>query len=191
MIIKQLAAVGVLAVTLVGGGATSALAATTSTTASGPTAPTAAPGTATERPAKCLPSGHDDAWPGWANGRPDRDPGVRVWHDGSGWHVRVTHDTVHDRVFEGEIYTTGTLVGVHAVRTEKNDSLVVGAGGHTIRFRFNNYGGTDGFDFATHCAPFLALGFLSDGHVVPTARIAIGAGSRHPGSDPFLIVRPA
>jgi hypothetical protein len=26
-------------------------------------------------------------------------------------------------------------------------------GKHGLTFRFNNYGGIDGFDFATHCAP--------------------------------------
>ena len=81
----------------------------------------------------------------------------------------MTHNTLHDRVFSGEIRTTGELVDVHAVRLEKNDYLKVGPDRHTLPFRFNNYGGTDGFDFATHCAPFLGFGFLSDGHVVPTA----------------------
>ncbi|HEV7525266.1 MAG TPA: hypothetical protein VGP92_09875, partial [Acidimicrobiia bacterium] len=121
------------------------------------------------------------------DGRPPRDPGVTVWHDPHGWHVRVTHNSVHDRVFSGEIVTRGTFVGVHAVRLEKNDFVTVGAGKHSIRFRFNNYGGTDGFDFATQSAPALGFGFLADGHVVPPARISIGAAGRHPAQDPFVI----
>ena len=181
MHVKKIAVIGIMTVTLVGAGATSAFAQTTSPTVPRPATP----------PALCLPAGHDDAWPAVVDGRPVRDPGVRVWHDTTGWHVRVTHDTVHDRVFSGEITTTGSLNDVVAVRLEKNDSLVVGAGGHTIRFRFNNYGGVDGFDFTTHCAPFLAFGFLSDGHVVAPARIALGAASAHPAHDPFVIVRPS
>jgi hypothetical protein len=130
-------------------------------------------------------------WPVWADGRPARDPGVTVWHDTNGWHVRVTHNTIHDRVFSGEISTTGALVDVNAVRLEKNDSLTVGSAQHTIRFRFDNYGGIDGFDFTTHCAPYLQFGFLSDGHVVPTTRINVGAAGHHPAHDPFVIRRTA
>jgi hypothetical protein len=179
MNVKKIAAIGVMTATLVGAGATSAFAANAPATAPTPT------------PSTCLPGGHDDAWPAWTDGRPARDPGVRVWHDANGWHVRVTHNTIHDRVFSGEIATTGTIVGVHAVALEKNDSLTLAPGGHALRFRFNNYGGVDGFDFATHCAPFLGFGFLSDGHVVPTSRVSIGAAGQHPAHDPFVIRRTA
>ena len=81
---------------------------------------------------------------------------------------------------------------MHAVRLEKNDSLDGRAPtAHTLRFRFNNYGGVDGFDFATHCAPFLAFGFASDGHVVPTGHISIGAAAATPLVIPFVIARTA
>ena len=82
-------------------------------------------------------------------GRPRLDPGVTLWHDANGWHVRVTHNAIHDRVFSGVIHTSGTLTDVHSVRLEKNDYVKVGSGGHTLAFRFNNYGGVDGFDFTT------------------------------------------
>ncbi len=173
---KRITVVGTVAAALVIGTTIPAFA-TTTTAAPAPT------------PTTCLPAGHADAWPAWTNGRPAQDPGVRVWHDSTGWHVRVTHSAMHDRVFSGEIATTGKLIGVHAVRLEKNDSLTVGADGHTLRFRFNNYGGVDGFDFATHCAPFLEFGFTSDAHLVPTGHISIGASSRHPARDPFVIAR--
>jgi len=180
--VMRMTAVGAIAASLVIAGGASAFAST-----AGPTA-ASSPASAVST---CLPGGHDDAWPIWTDGRPSRDPGVTVWHDAHGWHVRVTHNTLHDRVFSGEIRTTGELVDVHAVRLEGNDFLTVGPDRHTLRFRFNNYGGTDGFDFGTHCAPFLGLGFLSDGHVVPTARISIGATARHPAHDPFVITRTA
>lgn len=179
----QMTAVGAIAATLVVAGGASAFASTAGA------APASSPASASA--STCLPGGHDDAWPIWTDGRPGRDPGVTVWHDAHGWHVRVTHNTLHDRVFSGEIRTTGTLVDVHAVRLESNDFLTVGPDGHTLLFRFNNHGGTDGFDFATHCAPFLGLGFLSDGHVVPTGRISVGATARHPADDPFVIARTA
>jgi hypothetical protein len=179
---KQIAAVGMMTATitgfgLVGLGATGAGAATT--TSEAPT------------PSTCLPAGHADAWPAWTNGRPARDPGVRLWHDTDGWHLRVTHKAIHDRVFSGVIQTRGTLVGVHSVRLEKNDYVKVGSDGHTLRFRFNNYGGTDGIDFGTHCAPFLRFGFTTDGHVLAPAHISIGAAGRHPAHNPFVIRRTA
>lgn len=176
MSVKKIAAVGVIAVALIGAGATSAFAASTSTT----TKPAAS---------TCLPGGHDDVWPLWTNGQPGRDAGVSVWHDATGWHVRVTHATIHDRVFSGEIVTTGTLTDVNPVRLEKNDYLKVGLDRHALAFRFNNYGGVDGFNFTTHCAPLLEMGFATDGHIVATSRISIGTAGQHPDHNPFMIHR--
>jgi hypothetical protein len=116
---------------------------------------------------------------------------VRVWHSTTGWHVRVTHDSIHDRVFAGEVLTSGRLAGVTPVRLERNDALTVGPNEHGLLFRFNNYGGVDGFDFTTSCAPFLEFGFTSDAHLVGPSRISIGAGGRHPAHDPFVIRRTA
>src|SRR5215468_5916495 len=65
------------------------------------------PAASTARP--CLPADHDGPWPAWADGQPAADPGVRVWHSATGWHVRVTHDSLHDRVFAGEILTSGRI----------------------------------------------------------------------------------
>jgi hypothetical protein len=117
---------------------------------------------------------------------PARDP-VSVWHDNTGWHVRVTHRSLHDRTFAGAVHTSGEFVDVKGVKLERNDRLKVSADGHTITFRFNNYGAIDGFDFSTTNAPALKLGFLSDGRVVPARRIGIGADGHHPSHDPFVI----
>jgi hypothetical protein len=178
MNVKRIAAAGLMTAALVGMSATSAFASTG-------IASTGASTTA------CPSTGRSGAWPAVADGAPARDGGVRVWHDTAGWHVRVTHDTLHDRVFTGEIVTTGTLIDVHAVRLEKNDYIKAGPGGHKLYFRFNNYGGVDGFDFATHCAPWLAFGFRTDGRLVPLSHISVGASAFHPKHDPFVIRRTA
>jgi hypothetical protein len=172
----RVAAVAVTVVGLTGVGAPGARAATTST------ASTAVP---------CLPADHEGPWPAWADGRPAADPGVRVWHSSTGWHVRVTHESMKDRVFAGEILTSGRIVSATPVRLEKNDALVTGADKHGLLFRFNNYGGVDGFDFTTSCAPFLEFGFTSDARLVGPPRISIGVGGRHPAHDPFVIRRTA
>ena len=170
----RLAAVAVTVAGLTAVGAPGAGAATT---------PTASPAPS------CLPADHDGAWPAWANGRPAADPGVRVWHSATGWHVRVTHDSIHDRVFAGEILTSGRIASATPVRLEKNDAFTVGPNKHGLLFRFNNYGGVDGFDFTTSCAPFLEFGFTSDARLIGPSRISIGAGGRHPAHDPFVIRR--
>jgi hypothetical protein len=177
MNLKRIAVSGALAVALVASSGVGAVAAGAAGT------PTAS--------ATCLPADHDGSWPAAAEGRPARDPGVRVWHDATGWHVRVTHNTLHDRVFSGVIRTTGEFIDVDAVRLEKNDYLVVGPDHHSLAFRFDNYGGIDGFDFYTKCAPYLGFAFASDGHVVPPLRISIGADAHHPFTDPFRIARTA
>ncbi len=174
MNMKKLAVAGLMSAALVGASATSAFASTGTTSAS-------------PKAAACSSADPSGAWPAVVNGVPAHDPGVRVWADAAGWHVRVRHDTLHDRVFTGEIVTTGTLIDVHPVRLEKNDYLKAGPGGHKLYFRFNNYGGVDGFDFATHCAPWLAFGFRTDGHLVPVSRISVGATAFHPKHDPFVI----
>src|SRR5262249_49807496 len=95
--------------------------------------------------------------------------------------------SLHDRTFAGAVHTTGELVDVHGVKLEGNDHLKVSTDGHTITFRFNNYGAIDGFDFNTTDAPALKFGFLSDGRIVPPRRIAIGSDGHHPAHDPFVI----
>ena len=94
MNIKRIATVGLMAATLVATGAPRIRG------DDGPEPATDPPTT----PASCLPAGHDDTWPGAVDGAPAlRSRASRVWHDATGWHVRVTHNTMHDRVFSGEI----------------------------------------------------------------------------------------
>ena len=75
---------------------------------------------------------------------------------------------------------------VHAVRLERGDHAQGRSPtGTRIAFRFNNYGGIDGFDFTTHCAPALGFGFLSDGHGVGDADTSRSVPpSPHPAPQP-------
>ena len=113
-----------------------------------------------------------------------RQPGVRIWHDDNGWHVRVTHNTIHDRVFTGEIVTRGGIVDAHPVRLEHNDFVRVGVQQHALLFHFNNYGGVDGVDFNIESALVVWFRFVSDGRVVPPSYISIGPNGTHPAHDP-------
>ncbi len=178
---KQIAALGMVATLVAAGGVLG-----TGSVAS------AADATNT-RTASCL-SSTDDAWPSWTDGRPAHVdpksvPGVYMWHDGTGWHLRVTHPTDTRRTFSGELVTAGRFVGVSSVRLEGHDSRHVSPDHHRITFRFENYGGIDGLNFRTHCAPSIAFTFVSDGNVLPASSVTIGHGGSNPTSDPFSIVR--
>jgi hypothetical protein len=128
-------------------------------------------------------------YPAWVENAPHVANGVTLWHDATGWHVRVKHPTLHDRVFSGVIHTSGEFSDLTKVRTERNDSVKLAADQHTIAFRLNNYGHVDGFDFQTSCAPRVDFLFVTDGHRVPTRDIAIGSTARHPANNPFVISR--
>ena len=134
-----------------------ALAASLSLAALGLAAGTASADTSTATPeaaadnTSCA-SGH---WPGWVDGRPigvhpQGAQGVYMWHDGYGWHLRVTHKGTAKQVFEVKITAPSGLYGVERL-TERGDVLV--NDGTTLLMRFTNYGGLDGIDFRVHCGP--------------------------------------
>jgi hypothetical protein len=183
---KKIAAVAALSAVTLGIGGSAFAAAPSPTSAAEP-----APSTSTEK--NCLIV-HDDAWPAWTQGRPDGftagdTGGVYMWHDNDGWHIRVTHATDDKSTFSGFIVTTGHLVDVQAIALEKNDSLNVGAGGHSVTFRFENYGHIDGLDFHTRCAPSITFGFARADHRLPADRVFVGDHKTNPARDPFRITR--
>jgi hypothetical protein len=138
---------------------------------------------------------HDDRWPLYATGRPKRldagDPGgVYLWHDGDGWHLRVTHRNDHVRAYSGTIVTSGEL-RFQRVLDERGDRASVGPDHHTLHFVFTNFGHLDGVDFQTHCAPKLGVSVQGDAHTLPASRVNLGYSSTHPAHVPFAIARVA
>jgi hypothetical protein len=99
----------------------------------------------------------DNHWPASIQGRPmgldaGDTGGAYLWHDGDGWHLRVTHKGDHERTFAGAIATRGKLA-FQRVADERADKAGVTGGGHVLWFRFHNYGRIDGVDFRSTCAP--------------------------------------
>jgi len=136
----------------------------------------------------------DDHWPNWVQGRPDGiDPhttaATYMWHDSDGWHIRVTHHGDNRRTFSGQLTTKGNFSKVSAVRLEKGDQFQVSPDKHSITFLFKNYGGIDGVNFHTQCAPSIKFAFQSDGKTTPPSHIVIGKHNRHPRNNPFTITR--
>jgi len=195
---------------LLGGAAVAALAAggpgktapttasLTAATATPPTSTTTAPATpapATAAPSSpCSAAADDGGWPAGAQGEPagfaaGDAAGVYVWHDASGWHLRVTHQNDRHQTYTGRISTAGVITDVDAVRLERNDDVRVGPDRHTVEFRFNNYGGVDGLDFRTHCADGLHFALGADGQRLNPTEVYIGHGSMNPPDVPFTISR--
>jgi hypothetical protein len=138
----------------------------------------------------------DGNWPLFADGRPPRldagdAAGDYLWHDSDGWHLRVTHQNDHHQLWSGVLTTTGTFSDVSAVKLERNDHFTVGPEKHAIAFRFNNYGGIDGLDFRTHCAPGIHFNLRADGALVNPTEVIIGHGDDNPPMVPFTIRRQA
>ena len=134
--VRRIAAVGALGIAL----AATSVVATTGVAAAKSTA------------AKTCAQKTDDRWPARVHGRPAGiDPNTTaatyMWHDSSGWHIRVTHRTTNLKSFSGQLTTTGTFVNAKPVRLEKNDTFVVSADKHTVTFLFKNYGKIDGVNF--------------------------------------------
>lgn len=174
--------------------APSALAApTTAGTNAG--SPSGSPATHAPKAAACDTDAH---WPGYVQGRPDafdaHDDGAYMWHNPKGgWGVRVSHPVLPGKanrvVFAGTVTTAGQIGHVVRVRDEKQDIVKVTNNGHTLAFRFVNYGGVDGVDFTTTCTPGLRVDLKVDGSSMPVRFIHLGDKKVNPGSDPFLIRR--
>jgi hypothetical protein len=172
--------------------AASTLSQATSATATPTAAPTPTP-TATPTPT-CDALKDDSGWPVVADGRPaGLDGGDAaadyIWHDGTGWHLRVTHQSDRHQVWSGILTTKGTFSDVDAVKLEKNDYFKVGPDKHTIVFRFYNYGAIDGLDLRTHCAEGIHFALRADGAPVNPTDVIIGHAAHNPPQVPFTIRR--
>jgi hypothetical protein len=136
----------------------------------------------------------DSGWPVVADGRPaGLDGGDAaadyIWHDGTGWHLRVTHQSDRHQVWSGVLTTKGTFSDVDAVKLERNDYFKVSPDKHTIVFRFYNYGAIDGLDLRTHCAEGIHFALRADGAPVNPTEVIIGHGAHNPPQVPFTIRR--
>ncbi len=130
-------------------------------------------------------------WPLTVEGEPRNfnpgDPaGYRIWHDGTGWHLRTTTPTDGDHVFRGVIRSADDVVVVNEVRDEPAD--IVRSEGHLIAFEFHTHDHIDGLDFRVGCTDHVSFNLQANGAQVPAARIWLGKVGRAPG-NPFTVFR--
>ena len=150
-------------------------------------------GAALLAPATMAAACDDGHWPASVQDRPtlfhaNGPGGDYIWHDGSGWHLRVTHPGSAEVVFSGRIVSDEPLDG-DPVKLEGSDVVALSADRKTITYRFTNYGGVDGFDFRTSCAHRLTFTGNAAGHRIPRTHIWLGALNANPLENPFVVTR--
>ncbi len=132
------------------------------------------------------------AWPATVQGAPAVHAGSAagdyLWHDATGWHLRVTHANSLKVGFSGTIRANKPLT-VRGYKLETGDTFTVSADRLSVTYRFANDGGLDGLDFTTACATRLSVGARMNGALLPVCRIWIGRAGRHPLQNPFVILR--
>jgi hypothetical protein len=131
-------------------------------------------------------------WPGSVQGRPrlhvGSPAGDYIWHDATGWHLRVTHPGNGTVVFTGTIRSDQALT-VKGVRLESQDTFTLSTDQKSVTYRFVNHGKIDGLDFTTACATRLSFGGRMNGLRLPDRRVWVGHLGRHPLENPFVIRR--
>ena len=134
------------------------------------------------------------AWPDAVQGAPvllaGSAAGDHLWHDATGWHLRVTHPGTYAVGFSGTIRANRPL-RVTGHRLETGDTFTVSADRLSVTYRFVNHGRVDGLDFTTACATRLGVSARMNGALLPVRRIWLGRAGRHPLQNPFVILRRA
>lgn len=134
------------------------------------------------------------AWPYAVQGAPvllaGSAAGDHLWHDATGWHLRVTHPGTYAAGFSGTIRANRPL-HVAGFRLEGGDTFTVSADGLSVSYRFVNHGRLDGLDFTTECATRLGVSARMNGALLPVRRIWLGHAGRHPLQNPFVVLRRA
>jgi hypothetical protein len=115
--------------------------------------------------------------------------GDYLWHDATGFHLRVTHKNDNRVVYTGEI-TSPVPMRMEPVKLEKGDVARLSADHRTLYFAFVDYGHIDGVNFHTDCAATITVSHLNAGNVrLPTSRVYLGKYEVHPAAVPFTLHR--
>jgi len=134
------------------------------------------------------------SWPASVQGTPTilagSPAGDHLYHDRTGWHLRMTHPGSTLVPYSGSI-TANKPMHVRGFRLEPGDVFALSADRKTLTYRIRNYGRLDGLDFVTECATTLKVGGQAYGRLLPIRRIWLGAFGVHPIQNPFVILKRA
>jgi hypothetical protein len=115
--------------------------------------------------------------------------GDYLWHNTTGFHLRVTHRANERVVYSGVIHSS-TAMSMDPVRLERGDVAKLSADHRTLVFAFANHGHVDGVNFHTACAARLTVSRLNAGSAkLPADRVYLGAWGVHPHQIPFTLHR--
>ncbi len=133
------------------------------------------------------------SWSSTVQGRPvtlapGSSEGVYLWHDGTGWSLRVTHPGSAKVVFTGTIDSSNGLSGVERA-TEASDHTYFNAAKGKVTFRFENYGRIDGIDFLVGCSNKITVHAQINGRPIPSSQVFLGHAPTNPTSVPFVAER--
>jgi len=126
------------------------------------------------------------------------DPGVKagqaagayLYHDSEGFHVRVTHPSTRKLDVVVRVDAT-SFSNIKPVNLERADTITMTGDGHTLAFRFVNYGKIDGVDFSADCSKSVRVDVRFNGDRATTRQVKLGAHRTSPTSVPFTIERTA
>jgi uncharacterized repeat protein (TIGR01451 family) len=139
------------------------------------------------------PSCYTGDWPSVAQGyevpsKHQAPAGIFIGAEGDSWHL-LTHNASGQKVYSGEITTTGTFTDVQGVRLESADHFKL-VNSHTIKFRFVTHADDDEIWFTTQCGNQVEFSPLkSNGHAATASAIFLGSAMTHPASVPVTFVR--
>jgi hypothetical protein len=114
--------------------------------------------------------------------------GAYLWHDGDGFHLRVTHANDRKLVVTVRLDAT-SFSGIRPVALERADTITMTGDGKTLLLRFSNYGRIDGVDFSADCSKTLRVDVHFNGDRATTRQVKLGANRTSPTSVPFVIER--
>jgi hypothetical protein len=167
----------------------------TAATAATPAAASAASASAPVAPSATAAACDPTPWQAAVQGAPKgfgagSRSGDYLWHDTTGFHLRVTHGRNHDqRVYSGEI-TSSAAMRIDRVKLEKGDTAKLSANHRTLLFVFADHGYIDGVNFHTDCASTLTVSRLHVGSSnLGRGSVYLGATRAHPGKVPFTVHR--
>ncbi|MGI8667778.1 MAG: hypothetical protein ACR2N4_17415 [Jatrophihabitans sp.] len=115
--------------------------------------------------------------------------GDYLWHDSTGFHLRVTHRDDNRQLYTGVITSTAPM-RMDPVKLERGDVAKLSADHRSLVFAFADYGYIDGVNFHTDCASSITVSHLNVGNTALSAdRVYLGLSKAHPAQIPFTVHR--
>ena len=115
--------------------------------------------------------------------------GVYLWHGPHGYSLRFTHPGKARVIASGVVTVSRDVSQVKRVALERDDVVRVSDHGRALAFRFTNFGGLDGVDFAAECSKTVHVSLRIATREATPNQVFLGKDRTSPTSVPFTIER--